>query len=130
MLRDNAELVRRMWNAFLAGDFQTALSFNDPEIEWDGTNLPDGQVGRGNEAVMDHIKRWADQWEEWTVEVEQVIDAGDGRVVVLIRERGRSKSGVEMDERHAELYRLRDGLVVQRRGFSDPSDAFGAVGLS
>jgi hypothetical protein len=35
-----------------------------------------------------------------------------------------------MDERHAELYRLRDGKVVYRKGFSDPDEALEAVGLS
>ena len=118
-----------MWDAFLEGDLPAALAFSHPDIEWDGTNLPDGQMGRGHEAVLDHIKRWADQWEAWTVEVEDIIDAGEGRVVVMIRERGRSKSGAEMDERHAELYDLRDGLVVRRQGCSDPREALEAVGL-
>ena len=35
-----------------------------------------------------------------------------------------------MDERHAELYTLDDGMIIARRGFSDPSQAFEAVGLS
>jgi uncharacterized protein len=126
----DAEVVRRMWDAFLEGDLRAALSFSHPDIEWDGTNLPDGRVGRGPEAVVDHIKRWADQWEAWTVDVEEIIDAGEERVVVVIRERGRSKSGAEMDERHAELYDLRDGLVARRQGFSDPREAFEAVGLA
>jgi ketosteroid isomerase-like protein len=126
----NAAVVRQMWDAFLGGDFQAALAFSHPDIEWDGTNLPDGQVGRGHEAVMDHIRRWADQWEAWTVEVEEIIDAGGHRVVVLIRERGRSKSGAEMDELHGELYDLRDGLVARRQGFSDPREALEAAGLS
>src|SRR3954447_21331028 len=127
MSQQNVGIVRRMWDAFLQADFATALSFCDPDIEWDGTNLPDGQVGRGHDAVMDHIRRWADQWESWTVDVERISDAGDEGIVVLIRERGRSKSGLEMDEQHAELYDLRDGMVVRRQGFSDPREAFDAV---
>jgi hypothetical protein len=35
-----------------------------------------------------------------------------------------------MDERHAELYTLRDRKVVHRKGFSDPGEALAAVGLS
>jgi hypothetical protein len=35
-----------------------------------------------------------------------------------------------MDERHAELYTLRDAKIVRRRGFSDPSQALEAAGLS
>jgi hypothetical protein len=35
-----------------------------------------------------------------------------------------------MDERHAEVYAVRNGKVVSRKGFSDPGEAFEAVGLS
>jgi ketosteroid isomerase-like protein len=129
MSDENVEVIRRMWDAFLAGHTQTALAFYDPDVEWDGTNLPDGRVGRGHEAILDHIRRWAEQWQDWNVEVERIIDAGDEHVVLLMRERGRSKSGLEMDELHAEVYALREGKVVQRRGFSDPRVALEAVGL-
>lgn len=129
MSQENVEVVRGMWDAFLAGDLQTALSFYDPDVEWDGTNLPDGQIGRGHEAILDHIARWADQWDDWTVEVERVIDAGSEHVVLFMRERGLSKSGLKMDELHAELYTLRAGKVVRRQGFSDPDKALEAVGL-
>ena len=129
MSQENVVVVQRMWDAFLKADFETALSFYDPDVEWDGTNLPDGQVGRGYEAIMDHLTRWADQWDEWTVEVEGVLDAGSEHVVVIFREKGRSNSGLIMDERHAELYSLRGGKVVRRQGFSDPNEALEAVGL-
>src|SRR2546421_7540205 len=52
MSQENVELVRRMWDAWLAGDVQGALSFYDPDVEWDGTNLPDGHVARGHEAIL------------------------------------------------------------------------------
>jgi ketosteroid isomerase-like protein len=47
-----------------------------------------------------------------------------------MRERGRSDSGVTMDEQHAELYTLRDGKIMRRQGFSDPGQALEAAGLS
>ena len=129
MSPENAQIVRRMWEAFLAADFETALSFYSPEVEWDGTNLPDGQVGRGHEAILDHIQRWADAWADWHVELERVVDAGGGQVVLIFRETGRSDSGLAMDERHAELYVLEGGKIVRRQGFSDPGAALEAAGL-
>ena len=130
MSQENVEVVRRMWGAFLAGDFDTALSCLASDIEWDGTNLPDGRVGKGHQAVLDHAARWADAWGDWTVDVEQIRALEGEKVFVLIRERGRSSSGLRMDERHAELYTVRDGKVVHRVGFSDPSEALEAAGLS
>ena len=119
-----------MWDAFLRPDMRTALSYFDPDVEWDGTNLPDGQIERGREAIMGHFRRWANQWDGWTVEVERIIDADSDQVVVVFRERGRSKTGLEMNECHAELYRLRDGKVVRRQGFSDPNEALKSAGLN
>jgi ketosteroid isomerase-like protein len=130
MAQENVEIVRRMWDAFLAADFQTALSFYAPDVEWDGTNLPDGQIGRGHEAILDHVTRWADVWDDWTVEVERVVEAGTDQVVLFMRERGRSDIGLGMDERHAELYTLKHGKIVRRQGFSDPHQALEAAGLS
>jgi ketosteroid isomerase-like protein len=116
-----------MWDAFRRGDFETALSAYDPDVEWDGRNIPDGVVGRGREAVVDHARRWAAIWQNWTVEVEDIQEPAPGVVVAFTRERGRSEAGVVMDERHAEAYLVRDGKIVRRVGFSDPSQAVDAV---
>jgi ketosteroid isomerase-like protein len=129
MSQENVEVVRRTWDAFTSGDLKTALSFFDPDVEWDGTNLPDGQIGRGREAIMEHLRRWAAQWDQWTVEVERIVDAQGDRVVVFQREKGRSASGLNMDELHAEVYDVRGGKIVRRQGFSDPNDALKAAGL-
>ena len=122
-------MVQRMYEAYFGNDFEAAVASYDPDVEWDGTNLPDGKVGRGLEAIVEHLARWSAMWENWNVEVEQFIDAGGDHVVVIIRETGRSASGLDMDERHGELYTVRDGRIVSRKGFSDPNEALEAVGL-
>lgn len=54
------------------------------------------------------------------MELEEVLDGGDDQVVALIRERGRTTAGVEVNERHSELYKVRSRKIVYRKGFSDP----------
>ena len=130
MPRENVEIVRRMWEAWRGDDPLSALSFYDPDVEWDGTNLPDGKIARGHEAIVDHLVRWAEMWDEWTAKPEQFIDAGGDNVIVVFRETGRSDSGLHMEARHAELYTVRHGKVVYRKGFSDPDEALKATGLS
>jgi ketosteroid isomerase-like protein len=129
MSEANVAAVRGMWEAFLLNDLETALAAFDPEVEWDGTNLPDGKIACGLDAVVDHITRWAEMWESWQVELEGVIDAGEGRVIVFMRERGRSKAGLDVNERHSELYVVRDGKIVYRKGFSDADEALVEAGL-
>jgi ketosteroid isomerase-like protein len=128
MSQQNVEVVRTMWDAFLRRDFDKALSGFHPDVEWDGTNLPDGQVSHGHQAILEHTARWADTWESWTVELGEFVDAGDD-VIVFIHERGRSTSGIDMDERHAEIYTVKAGMIVRRRGFSDSKAALEAAGL-
>jgi ketosteroid isomerase-like protein len=130
MSQENVEIVRRMWDAFRGDDPVSGLSFCDPDIEWDGTNLPDGKIARGHEAIVEHATRWAEMWEDWKFEPERFVDAGGDRVILVFRETGRSDSGLLMDERHAELYTVRNRKVVYRKGFSDPAEAFEAVDLS
>jgi ketosteroid isomerase-like protein len=120
---DNVAVVRRMWESFLRGDVEGALSAFHGDVEWDGTNLPDGRVGRGLDAVRDHVARWAEMWETWEVELEEVVDAGGDHVIAFIREHGVSKAGVAVDERHSELYTVRDGRILRRQGFSDADEA-------
>lgn len=129
MSEENVAIVRGMFEAFLSDDVKEALTAIDPDVEWDGTNIPDGEVSRGHAAVMRHMRAWAEIWEDWTVELEDVIDAGEGRVIAFIRERGQTKAGVELDERHSELYVVRDGRIVYRKGFSDADEALDVTGL-
>ena len=129
MSEENVAVVRRMFEAFLRSDAETALAAFDPEVEWDGTNLPDGKISRGIDAVSDHVARWGEMWETWECELEDVIDAGGDRVIVLFRERGRSKAGLEVDELHAELYVVREKKIVSRKAFSDGYRALAEAGL-
>ncbi len=71
-----------------------------------------------------------DVWEEFRIEPERFVDAGD-RVIVIETRRGRgSSSGVEVDQRSAVIWTLRDGTVVRMETDLSPEDAFEAVGLS
>lgn len=117
-----------MYAAFERGDVAATLDAFSDDVEWDGRNLPDGALGHGHAAIREHVERWAAQWSNWTLEIEDVQDVGRGVVLVNTRERGLSHSGVEMDERHAELYLVRDGKIARRVGFSDPAEARAAAG--
>ncbi len=129
MSDENVVVVRDMWEAFLRNDFEASLAAFDPDVEWDGTNLPDGKVSHGLDAVVEHTTRWAETWQTWEVELEEVLDAGGDQVIVFIREQGRSKVGLQVNERHSELYLVRGGKIVYRKGFSDADEALIEAGL-
>jgi len=130
MSEENVAVVRGMLEAFVRSDVRGALAAFDPDVEWDGTNLPDGKLAHGTDAVMEHLSTWAEMWETWEVELEDVLDGGGDRVIAFIRERGRTRAGLELNERHSELYEVRNGLITYRKGFSDADEALRADGES
>ena len=102
MSQENVELVRRMWDAWLAGDVQTALSFFDPDVEWDGTNFPDGHVVGAMRRSWTTSGAGRTSGTTGPSRSSKSSTPGASRRAFM-RERGRSKSGLDMDERHAEL---------------------------
>ena len=93
MSQENVAAVRGMWEAFLLNDFETALAAFDPDVEWDGRNIPDGVIGRGHEAVLDHARRWAAIWRDWTVEVEDLQEPVPGVVLAFTSTASQSARG-------------------------------------
>src|SRR5204862_5460767 len=95
MSQENVELVRRAFEAFNRGGVDACVSEGiwSPEVVWDVT--PSGIPGLGTYRGHDEVKAFfEDDWfkafpfEEWEVELEEVIDAGD-RVIGMSRQHGR-----------------------------------------
>jgi ketosteroid isomerase-like protein len=107
----------------------SALSYYDAEVEFDASVRPGGQVYRGHEGVAEAMRVWAGAWEDWSLEFEQMIDAGD-KVLVIARESGRGKgSGVEVEQRAFAVFTLREGRIVHWKGFVNRRQALEAAGL-
>jgi ketosteroid isomerase-like protein len=102
-------------------------------LVWDVSNLgwPDHQqVYIGDEGAMQFMTEWADAWDDWEMEAEDFIDAGE-RVVVILTQRGRSKTtGVPVEMRFAQVWTLRDGQGIRMQLYASVDEALEAVGLS
>jgi ketosteroid isomerase-like protein len=69
-------------------------------------------------------------WEVFVITPERFIDAGD-RVVVIETRRGRGRgSGVEVEDRSAVIWTIRDGQVTRMETDLQPREALEAVGLA
>jgi ketosteroid isomerase-like protein len=84
----------------------------------------------GFDAMRSDMERWASAFDELTVTVEEIIDAGD-QVVVVTHHEGRGReSGVEVDTRFYEVHSLRDGKVSRVDEYIERDDALQAARLS
>ncbi len=100
MAQDNVEIVREGWRVWLRGDMDGLAAMWDPEIVWDTTHFHDWPESsyRGPDGVRQFLTEWLETWEDYEIEVDDVLSAPDGRVVSLIRQRGRGpgRAALEM----------------------------------
>ena len=132
MSQENVEIVRAMWAAYERGDFQSSLETYTEDTVWDDREYrPDGDVHVGRDALVRLVTTWRAAWDDYEVELEEVLDPGGDRVLASLRETGRGKGGgIEIANRWAQLHTVRDGKITHTLVYRDPKEAVEAVGLS
>ena len=128
MSQENVEIIRRGYAHFIA----TGRIRAHADLVWDVSRLgwPDQQIYPGIEGAMRFNAEWADAWDDWELEVEDYLDAGE-RVVVILNQRGRSKAtGIPVDMRFAQVWTLEDGQGIRMQMYASVDEALEAVGLA
>jgi ketosteroid isomerase-like protein len=137
MSEENVEATRRAYQAFNRGGVDAVISEGiwSPEIVWDAT--PTGVPGlgayRGHEEIRSFFENdWfkAFPFDEWEVEVDEVIDHGD-QVIGMCRQRGRgASSGASAELFLAQVFTWRDGQCVRVDNYLDRAQALEDAGLT
>jgi ketosteroid isomerase-like protein len=131
MASQNVEVVRRGYELFNRGEIDAAIEGMDPDIEWTVLEvLPDTQTYHGPEGVRRFWERWRETFEEFQVEPEELLDAGDQVVVVFSpRGRGRGSGATVQSPAIAQVWTLREGKPVRVEMYPSRATALEAVGL-
>jgi ketosteroid isomerase-like protein len=127
---DRVARFRRGYEAFNRGDMEAVLDFIDPAIElFDAPEGPEPDVHHGHSGFIDNVGNIAEAFEDYRVEPERFVDAGD-KLLVEIRQVGRGRtSGIEMEERMFHVWTLRDEKGVRLDVYRDRDQALAAAGL-
>ena len=132
MSAENVDIVRLGYDEFLAtGELVERITA--PEFVWDMSTFhgwPERQTYEGPEGTREFLTEWVGAWEDWRLEVRELIDAGDD-VVAILHQSGRSKTtGLEVDMDFAQVWTIKDGKQTRMRMYADPDEALREVGLS
>jgi ketosteroid isomerase-like protein len=131
MSQENVEVVRRNYEAGRRGDWEAFFRDIDPDVEFVELPAFGTRTYHGHEGLMDALRWWPSQWDDFESEMLELIDVDDEHVVTLFRNHGRGKaSGVEVVEEVAFLGTVRNGKVTRFEMFRSVSEALEAVGLS
>jgi ketosteroid isomerase-like protein len=128
---ENLEVVRRWWASFNEHGIPS-LDLCDEQIEI--RNPPDFPVSglyRGHEGVRQWRTDVFEIVDDANVEVEKLIDAGDGATVVMfLRLQGKALyTRIEFDEPWAAVWRIEGGKLRHAQGYTSRREAVEAAGL-
>ena len=131
MSAENVETVRRGYEHSIAtGDFLEGIVH--PDFVWDMSAFrgwPERPTYAGLKGAREFMADWREPWEDWELEVDELLDAGE-RVVAIVRQRGRSKAtGLPVDMRFAMVWTFRDGKQAWMQAYASRDEALEAVGL-
>jgi ketosteroid isomerase-like protein len=121
MPESSEQVVRGLYEAFARADIPAILSTLDERIDWRApVNLPHGGHFAGRDEVGRFFQGIGEHWETLTVNVDDVLSAGD-RVVVLVTAAGRLRAtGEETGYTAAHAWTLHDGTPAR---FAETVDA-------
>ena len=126
MSRENVELVRRIYEAW--DREESARDFIAADVEYVNPSYavePGTRHGRESFSVV------RETYEDFKLEIERFVDAGEEDVVVLAHYAGSGRaSGVRMAGEHGYVWTIRDGAAVRFRWFQTHEEALDAAGVS
>ncbi len=131
MSQENVEQARRGWEAIQRGDFAELGEMVTPDVVIvQPPEVPDSKTYEGRDAAIEAWQDWPTEWEEFRLDLIEIIDVSDDVVISVTRQRGRGlHSGIEMDFQVFFVAHLRDGLTARMEMFFGREQALQAAGL-
>jgi len=122
-------VVRAFADAITKRDLEAALELCHPEIEFFSTmSLLEASPYQGFSGIRRYFKEIDASWEEWRVEVEQLLATPDGRVVIVMSTHLRGKgSGLPFVQRIANIWEFKDEKLWRATLYRDPADAMRVI---
>ena len=131
MSEENVEVVRRIYDEVVAHPEATRELYH-PDYELDVTDIgPDIGVIRGFDAANEALRSYFETFEDFYIEIEEVVHADDERVVTEVHDWGRMPdSDSEVRNHRFHVWTFRGGKVVRFSSHLDRNRALEAAGLS
>ena len=129
MSQENVEVVRRIFEGWSRGDFSVGAELLAADFEWKQyAGAVEPGTRRGGE-VGTSLKKIFEIYEDFRVQPEEYIDAGE-KVVVAARVNATSRrAGMPLKGTWAFVWTVRDGRLVRNEVYANRAEALQAAGL-
>jgi ketosteroid isomerase-like protein len=132
MSKANVDALRQAADFFNEGDLDAlaATGFYADDVEFhENPRLPEAAVYRGRDAVFGYFRRFLEAFDDYSFDIEEIVDAGD-HVVLFNRQRARGReSHAEVEMRSAWVVGFREGMIVRITPYFERGEALRAAGV-
>jgi len=134
MASANLDLVRSIYADWERGDWSSAR-WAHPDIEYVMVDEPGSTTHRGRAAMGEAWRAFLGAWVDHRLEPQEFRTLDHERVLVRVKAHGHGKaSGVELSDGTrgrggANLFQIRDGMVVRLDAYFDWNRAVADLGL-
>ncbi len=120
-MNESVDVVRQLYDAFGRKDEAELRTILDPEVEWiQCAGFPGGGRRHGVASVLaDVFSSLRSQWNDWRVEIEEYLDAGETVVVLGAYAGTHADTNKSMTAVFAHVYDVADGRITRFRQFTD-----------
>jgi ketosteroid isomerase-like protein len=133
MSRENVAAVEAAYEALARGGLDQFIEHWTDDLDHrsiEGAPDDRGPI-HGKDAMRAYVQDWIDLFDDFGIEPVELIDAGESRVVAVLRFGGRARlSGVETSQTMGAVLTIRDGKIARGREYATRDQALKAAGLS
>ncbi len=128
MSRENVEIIRSSFSAFERGELDKVLAAMSDDLITHRPALDDA-IFHGKEGFLQATADWIENFEDWTLTLQEFLDAGES-VVVRTHQTGRGEtSGAEVEMHIWFVFEMRKGKVTRVSFHFREADALEAGGI-
>jgi ketosteroid isomerase-like protein len=130
MSQENVEIVRRAYEG-VSARLEPPRAVFGPNYEMDASDVaPDIGVVRGYDAAQEAFLPYWETFDDFRVEIEEVVHSDDDHVIMRVRDGGRMRgSDSEVRNRFFHVWTFADGKAIRLSIHTDKNRALEAVGL-
>ena len=126
----NAEIIRERLERWVR-DRKLVPEEYAPDFVWDmsNANWPGADEFHGADGLQEFFREWLRPWDEWTYEIEDVLETPDGRVAVVGIQRGVNR-GVPVEMRMTQVWSFDEqGRATRMEMYTDAEAGLAELGL-
>jgi ketosteroid isomerase-like protein len=129
----NVEIIRERLERWIEHRHLVPEHFAD-DFVWDMSTAdwPGQDEFHGPEGMQEFLREWLQAWDDWTYEIEDVVETPDGRAAVIAVQRGLNRAaGVPVEMRMVQVWSIDErGRATRMQMYTDAEAGLAAVGVT